>query len=186
MTASRDQATEPAVDATERTVAFYPGSFDPLTNGHVDIILRGLRTFEGVIVALTHNVSKQPLFSLQERKSFIEEVFADVERVQVVIFEGLMVHAARAHGARNVLRGLRGVADFEYEFQLATMNKTLEPEIETVFLMTEKSHAFVSSKLVREVAGLGGDVSQLVPSVVARALEERFGPPRSRHTINGS
>ena len=154
--------------------AFYPGSFDPLTIGHVNLVVRGLRVFEHVVVALAHNVNKKSMFTLDERKLLIEEVFVDEPRVSVVIFEGLMVEAARHHQAAAVLRGLRGVADFEYEFQLSTMNNLLMPQLETVFLMTEKSHFFVSSNLVREVASLGGDVSALVPAPVLRALATKF------------
>lgn len=157
------------------TIAFYPGSFDPLTIGHVNLVERGLRVFDRVVVAMAHNVNKKPMFSLDERRAMIEAVFAGEPRVKVVTFEGLMIEAAKAQGATTVLRGLRGVADFEYEFQLATMNNLLSPQLETVFLMTEKSHFFVSSNLVREVASLGGDVSPLVPAPVLKALYARLG-----------
>jgi pantetheine-phosphate adenylyltransferase len=160
-----------------KTIAFYPGSFDPLTNGHVNLVERGLRVFDEVVVALAHNVNKKAMFSFEERRALIEQVFAGEPRVRVSQFEGLMVEAARAVGATAVLRGLRGVADFEYEFQMATMNSLLAPQIETVFLMTEKSHFFVSSNLVREVAALGGDVAPLVPPLVLRALQVRLGTP---------
>ncbi|MFZ4577257.1 MAG: pantetheine-phosphate adenylyltransferase [Myxococcota bacterium] len=155
------------------TVAFYPGSFDPLTIGHMNIIERGLRVFDRVIVALARNVEKQPMFTLAERKSLIEECFLYDPRVTVLVFDGLMVEAARLSGASVVLRGVRGVADFEYEFQMSTMNNLLAPQLETIFMMTEKGHFFISSKLVREVAGLGGDVSPLVPPQVFRALQEK-------------
>lgn len=157
------------------TIAFYPGSFDPLTIGHVNLVERGLRVFDRVVVAMAHNVNKKAMFSLDERRAMIEEVFAGEPRVTVVTFEGLMIEAAKAQGATTVLRGLRGVADFEYEFQLATMNNLLSPQLETVFLMTEKSHFFVSSNLVREVASLGGDVSPLVPAPVLQALYAKIG-----------
>lgn len=156
------------------TTAFYPGSFDPITIGHVNIIERGLRVFDRLIVALAHNVNKKPLFSFDERKHFIEQCFPNESRIEVVIFEGLMVEAARQAGATAVLRGLRGVADFEYEFQMSTMNNLLSPQLETVFMMTEKGHFFVSSQLVREVASLGGDVSPLVPAPVWPALQARI------------
>lgn len=156
-------------------VAFYPGSFDPMTIGHINLIERGLRVFDSVVVALAQNVNKKSMFTLDERKALIEEVFAHDKRVTVVTFEGLMVEAARKNGASAVVRGLRGVADFEYEFQLSTMNNLLAPQLETVFLMTEKSHFFVSSNLVREVASLGGDVSQLVPGPVLRELAAKLG-----------
>ncbi len=155
------------------TIAFYPGSFDPLTNGHVNIIERGLRVFDHVIVAMARNVHKQPMFTLLERQALVRSCFAGETRVEVMLFEGLMVEAARSVGATAVLRGLRGVADFESEFQMATMNNLLSPQLETVFMMTEKSHFFVSSHLVREVAGLGGDVTALVPAVVCEALQKR-------------
>lgn len=155
------------------TIAFYPGSFDPLTNGHKDIVERALTVFDRVIIALAENVSKTALFSLEERRSLVLQTF-ESDRVSVVIFEGLMVHAAAAHSATAVLRGLRGVSDFEYEFQLATMNKTLSPGLETVFMMTEKHHFYVSSKLVREVASLGGDIREVVPPHIATALEAKF------------
>ncbi len=157
------------------TIAFYPGSFDPLTIGHVNLVERGLRVFDRVVVAMAHNVNKKAMFMLDERRAMIEEVFAGEPRVKVVTFEGLMIEAAKAQGATTVLRGLRGVADFEYEFQLATMNNLLSPQLETVFLMTEKSHFFVSSNLVREVASLGGDVSPLVPAPVLQALLAKLG-----------
>lgn len=157
------------------TIAFYPGSFDPLTNGHVNMVERGLRVFDRVVVALAHNVNKRSMFTLQERRDMVQEIFATEPRVQVMVFEGLMVSAAKAAGATAVLRGLRGVADFEYEFQMATMNSLLNDQLETVFLMTEKSHFFVSSNLVREVASLGGDVSALVPAPVLQSLQARVG-----------
>jgi pantetheine-phosphate adenylyltransferase len=163
--------------ARHSSAAFYPGSFDPMTNGHVDIVRRALRVFDRVIVAVARNSSKKPMFSMEERRDLVEAIFADEPRVEVAFFETLTVQAALSHGASVILRGLRGVSDFEYEFQLATMNKTLEPRIETLFLMTEKQNFYVSSKLVREVASLGGDVSELVPPLVHRALIERLGPP---------
>ena len=156
------------------TIAFYPGSFDPLTNGHLNIIQRALRVFDQVVVAMAQNVNKRAMFTLDERQALVKACFQDEPRVSVVKFEGLMVEAARAHHATAVLRGLRGVADFETEFQMATMNNVLAPSLETVFMMTEKSHFFVSSHLVREVASLGGDISPLVPEPVNVALRERM------------
>ena len=161
--------------AANHTIAFYPGSFDPLTNGHLNIIHRGLRVFDQVVVAMAQNVNKRPMFTLEERRSMVEQCFLDESRGSVGLFEGLMVHAALRPGATAVLRGLRGVADFETEFQMATMNNVLAPSLETVFMMTEKSHFFVSSHLVREVASLGGDITPLVPEAVSRALRERLG-----------
>ncbi|HAN31715.1 MAG TPA: pantetheine-phosphate adenylyltransferase [Myxococcales bacterium] len=150
--------------------AFYPGSFDPITNGHIDIMRRGLNVFDRVIVGLAQNISKQAFFTLEERIELIETVFANDSRVSVIRFDGLMVNAAVAVDAQAVMRGLRSVADFEYELQLATMNKKLVPTLETVFLMTEGDTFHVSSKLVREVASLGGSVSDLVPPAVQGAL----------------
>ncbi len=161
-----------------KRIAFYPGSFDPITNGHVNVVQRGLKMFDQVIIALAQNVSKTGLFTLEERQAIIREVFCDQPEVEVLVFDGLMVNAAENAGAQVVLRGLRGVTDFEYEFQLATMNKRLLPELETVFLMTERDNFHVSSKLVREVASLGGDVSGLVPPLVDRALTRRFTPSK--------
>ncbi len=159
---------------TAETVAFYPGSFDPPTNGHINIIERGLSVFDRVVVALARNVNKQPLFTLEERVEMMRRAFAHEPNVQVLIFEGLMVNAAQECDTTAVLRGLRGVSDFEYEFQLATMNKSLAPDLETVFMMTEKGNSHVSSKLVREVASLGGDVSGVVPGFVREALLARL------------
>lgn len=155
-------------------IAFYPGSFDPITNGHVGIVRRGLRLFDRVIIGLLQNHSKTPLFDLERRKELIEAVFAGEDAVEVQVFSGLMVEAAIDAGASAVLRGLRGVADFDYELQLSTMNKRLAPRLETVFLMTEAEHFHVSSKLVREVAKLGGDVTGVVPKVVDDALQAHF------------
>lgn len=163
---------------TSQRVAFYPGSFDPLTNGHKDIVERALTIFDRVIIALAQNVSKTGLFTLDERLALVRETFPS-DAVDVVIFDGLMVEAAAAHGASAVVRGLRGVSDFEYEFQLATMNKTLSPGLETIFMMTEKHNFYVSSKLVREVASLGGDVSTVVPEHIDRALAAKFASTRN-------
>jgi pantetheine-phosphate adenylyltransferase len=158
----------------KRTQAFYPGSFDPITNGHVGIVRRGLNFFDHIVIGLLQNPSKTALFDLATRMELTEAVFKDEPRVEVRVFSGLMVDAARAAGAVAVLRGLRGVADFDYELQLSTMNKRLSPDLETVFLMTEAEHFHVSSKLVREVAALGGDVTSVVPEVVREALLRRF------------
>ncbi len=154
--------------------AFYPGSFDPITNGHVGIVTRGLRVFDRVVIGLLRNISKTPLFELEERAALTRAVFADQPRVEVRTFGGLMVEAARDAGAVAVLRGLRGVADFDYELQLSTMNTRLAPELETVYLMTERENFHVSSKLVREVAEFGGDVSSVVPPLVTEALARKF------------
>ncbi|MCI0573096.1 MAG: pantetheine-phosphate adenylyltransferase [Myxococcaceae bacterium] len=156
-------------------VALYPGSFDPLTQGHVSIIQRGLTMFDRLVVAVANNPKKTPLFSVEERESFIREaVGADGARVEVDSFSGLLVDYARSRGVSVVLRGLRAVSDFEYEFQLANMNRRLARNIETVFMMTGEDYFYVSSQLIREVASFGGDVSGMVPECVLKALRARF------------
>ncbi len=151
-------------------VAIYPGSFDPLTNGHVAIIQRGLNLFDRLIVSVANNPQKQPLFTVAERKGFILEAVKSDPRVEVDSFDGLLVEYARRRGVHTVLRGLRAVSDFDYEFQLANMNRKLLPEFESVFVMTGEDYFYVSSRLVREVAIFGGDVTGLVPAHVASAL----------------
>ena len=151
-------------------VAIYPGSFDPLTNGHVAIIHRGLNLFDRLIVSVANNPQKQPLFTVAERKGFILEAVKSDPRVEVDSFDGLLVEYARRRGVHTVLRGLRAVSDFDYEFQLANMNRKLLPEFESVFVMTGEDYFYVSSRLVREVAIFGGDVTGLVPAHVASAL----------------
>ena len=155
-------------------VAIYPGSFDPLTNGHLSLIHRGLRLFDKLIVAVAHNPKKVPLFSKEERVQLIRDAVAD-PRVEIETFEGLMVNYAQRRGVNVVLRGLRAVSDFEYEFQLANMNRKLHPELETVFVMTGEDYFYISSQIVREAASLGGDVTGLVPENVLRKLREKFG-----------
>lgn len=151
-------------------VAIYPGSFDPLTNGHVSIIRRGISVFDQVIVAVAHNVRKSSaLFSVEERVALIKAVFGQ-DNVQVDQFSGLLVDYADRKGCSIVLRGLRAMSDFEYEFQIASMNRRLKPDIETVFMMTEESQFYVSSRLVKEIAIHGGDVSSLVPPQIATEL----------------
>jgi pantetheine-phosphate adenylyltransferase len=158
---------------TERVV-IYPGSFDPITNGHVDIVQRALAMFDRVIVAIAENVRKAPLFSVEERKQHIREAVSDDSRVEVDAFEGLLVDYVQRRGARIVVRGLRALADFEYEFQLAHMNRRLGRGIDTVFLMTSEKDFYVASSLVKEVAQFGGDVAGLVPPGVHKALSEKF------------
>lgn len=153
--------------------AIYPGSFDPLTNGHLSIIQRGLTTFDRLIVAVLNNPRKQAMFTVEERKQLIREAFPD-PRVEVDAFQGLLVHYTRRKGVNLILRGLRAVSDFEYEFQLANMNRKLDPDFETVFMMTGQDSFYISSQLVREVASLGGDVAELVPPNVFRALRDKF------------
>ncbi len=161
--------------ATER-VAIYPGSFDPITNGHVDIIMRGAEIFDRIIVAILHNQEKQPFFTVDERVRMGREVFAGVATVEVKSFGGLLVEFARREGAHVIVRGLRAISDFEYEFQMALMNRRLAPEIETVFMMPAEAYTYTSSRLVREVFALGGPITGLVPGVVeARMRGTRRG-----------
>jgi pantetheine-phosphate adenylyltransferase len=159
------------------TSAIYPGSFDPITNGHVDIINRGLKVFEQVIVAVLENPKKRPLFTTKERVRMIQDIFASKKEVEVRAFDGLLVDFARAQGTRVVIRGLRAISDFEYEFQMALMNRSLAPDIETFFMMPSVNYSFLSSNLVREVAGLGGSVEGLVPPSVARKLRNKVRGP---------
>ncbi len=151
-------------------VAIYPGSFDPITNGHVDIIMRGAAIFDRIIVAVLHNLEKAPLFSVGERVQMAREVFAGEPKVAVETFDGLLVEFARQRGAQVIVRGLRAVSDFEYEFQMALMNRRLAPEIETVFMMPAESYTYISSRLIREVFALGGPIAGLVPEVVEARL----------------
>ncbi len=157
-----------------RSMAVYPGTFDPITNGHADILRRALKLFDRVVVALADNPRKQPLFSLKERKRMIRQTLGNDPRVEVDSLSGLLVDYVRRRGAKFVIRGLRAVADFEYEFQFAHMNRQLAPEVETIFLMTNEDNFFVSSSLVREVAEMGGDISRVVPAVVLSALKKKF------------
>ena len=157
------------------TIAVYPGTFDPITNGHLDILERALRLFDHVIVTLATNQRKQPLFSAEERMQFIKDAIPHaVDRLRFEQFDGLLVDFCRANNATVIVRGLRALADFEYEFQFAHMNRRLAPGVDTVFFMTDERNHYVSSSLVKEVAGLGGDVNGLVPEAVVKALEAKY------------
>lgn len=158
-------------------LAICPGSFDPLTNGHVAIISRGLRLFDRVLVAVTINLRKQPLFSVEERKAMIHASFPNEPRIEIDALEGLLASWARDRGACAILRGLRAPSDFEYELQMAQMNRHLTPDLDTVFLPSEAAGSYVSSSLVKEVAILGGDISDLVPTHVAHALAAKQATP---------
>jgi pantetheine-phosphate adenylyltransferase len=158
----------------ECRIAVYPGTFDPVTNGHVYILQRSLKIFDRVIVAIAENVRKSPLFSIAERRAMIASAVASDPRVEVDAFSGLLMHYVRNQQATAVIRGLRALADFEYEFQAAHMNRHLAPEVETVFLMTSEESFYVSSSLVKEVALMGGDVSRMVPPSVAASLARKF------------
>jgi pantetheine-phosphate adenylyltransferase len=155
--------------------AVYPGTFDPITHGHTDLIERAAKRFGRVIVAIHHSTPKTPAFSWEERVELAQGVLADQENVIVEGFEGLLVDFVRSHQAGVILRGLRAVSDFEYEFQLASMNRHLAPEIETLFMTPDEHYAYVSSSLVREIAALGGDVSGFVHKNVVAALKQRLG-----------
>ena len=156
-------------------LAVFPGSFDPLTNGHVDIILRSAHLFERVIVAVLVNAEKKPLFSSAERVAIVREVFREYANVEVESFDGLLVEYAKRRRASAIIRGLRAVSDFEYEFQMALMNRHLEPTLETVFMMPAEQYTYLSSRLIKEVFQLGGEVRGLVPAAVERAMREKHG-----------
>jgi pantetheine-phosphate adenylyltransferase len=159
------------------SLAVFPGSFDPITNGHLDIVDRGLAVFDRVRMAILVNAEKQPLFSVEERVAIIRQVYRGNPRVDVDTFSGLLVDYAQKVGASVIIRGLRAISDFEYEFQMALMNRRLNPQIETVFMMPAESYSYVSSRLVKEVFHLGGRVRDLVPAVVEERLHERYGTP---------
>lgn len=162
-------------DTAMSETVIYPGTFDPITNGHIDLVQRASRLFDRVLIAIAASPGKQPYFSLEERVAMANVVFTDQPEVEVCGFDSLLMDFVKAQGARVILRGLRAVSDFEYEFQLASMNRTLDPSIETIFLTPAQQHAYVSSSLVNEIASLGGDVSAFVPPVVVNALEDRHG-----------
>lgn len=153
--------------------AVYPGTFDPLTRGHEDLVRRASRLFGTLVVGVADSRAKRTFFSLEERVAIAREVLGDIENVQVVGFAGLLINFIREHGARVVLRGLRAVSDFEYEFQLAGMNRSLHPELETIFLTPSEQHMFISATLVREIAQLGGDVSKFVDPRVEARLKQK-------------
>jgi pantetheine-phosphate adenylyltransferase len=156
-----------------KVVAIYPGSFDPITNGHLDLIERGSALFDKLIVAILRNEEKQALFTVEERIEMLNEVIHSFPNVEVASFDGLLVDYAAECGASVILRGIRAVSDYEYELQMALMNRRLRPEMETVFLMAGEAHSFISSRLVKEVIGLGGNISGLVPPSVEGRLRKR-------------
>jgi pantetheine-phosphate adenylyltransferase len=160
----------------KKVTAIYPGTFDPPTNGHLDLIERGSKIFDQLIVAILRNADKAPLFSLSERRLMLETLTQDFKNVRVDTFDGLMVEYAGKVKATAVLRGIRAVSDYEYELQMALMNRKLQPELETVFMMPAVKYSFLSSRLVREVAQLGGSVEHLVPEMVEQRLKEKLDP----------
>ena len=154
--------------------AIYPGSFDPVTNGHLDVVERARKLFDEVIVAVAHNDEKQPLFPLKERLDLLQETVGKISNVRIAQFEGLLVEFAKVEKAGAVIRGLRAVSDFEFEFQMALMNRKLNADVETIFLMPTEDYTYLSSRIVKEIARLGGDVSAFVPLGVAEALTRKF------------
>jgi pantetheine-phosphate adenylyltransferase len=159
-----------------KRVAVYPGTFDPVTNGHLDLVERASRQFDRLIMAILRHDEKQPVFSLEERMGLLRDAVGRYPNVEVDAFHGLLVDYAGRVGAQTIVRGLRALSDFEYELQMAMMNRRLAPGLETVFLMPSEAYAYLSSRLVREVARLGGDLTGLVPEQVVAALRQRLGP----------
>ncbi len=157
-----------------RKVEIYPGSFDPFTNGHINIIERGVKVFDNIIVAIAHNTSKKTTFTIEERVEIIREVFQNRPEVKVDYFQGLLVEYAKKMGTNIVLRGMRTVSDFEYELQMALSNKTLYPEIETIFMVTEGTYSYISSSLIKEIITLGGSAKEMIPEIVEKKLREKL------------
>jgi pantetheine-phosphate adenylyltransferase len=155
--------------------AIYPGSFDPVTNGHLDVIDRARKLFDEVIVAVAHNDQKQPLFTLEERLAFLQGTIGALDKVEIAPLDGLLVDFAVAREATAVIRGLRAVSDFEFEFQMALMNRKLEATVETIFLMPKEEYTYLSSRIVKEIARLGGNVEEFLPAQVAAALRAKLG-----------
>jgi pantetheine-phosphate adenylyltransferase len=166
--------TEPRSDAVAGAVAIYPGSFDPITSGHLDVIERGSKMFSRVIVAILQNEAKQPLFSVAERMEMLRGSLEGFTGVEVDTFQGLLADYAMAKGARVILRGIRAISDYEYELQMALMNRRLQPGLETIFLPASETYSFISSKLVKEVISLGGNITGLVPPLVEERLRRRI------------
>ncbi len=155
-------------------IAIYPGSFDPITMGHADIVKRAAAVFDKVIVAVSINSQKVPLFSIEERVELAKEVFADYKNVEVATFSGLLAEFAKSVGAKTIIKGLRAVSDFEYEFQMAHMNKKLNPDVETMFMMSNQKYSYLSSSIVKEVGKLGGDLTDLVPELIIDVIYKRL------------
>lgn len=161
----------------KQAIAVYPGSFDPLTYGHLDILNRSLELFDKIIIAVALNIEKTGLFTFEERAALIRASVKDNASIIVDSFHGLLVDYVKKVNARFVIRGLRAMSDFEYEFQMASMNRNLDTDMDTIFMMTSKDYFFVSSRTIKEVAGFGGNVTEFVPEAVEKALKEKFGRP---------
>jgi pantetheine-phosphate adenylyltransferase len=157
-----------------KIIAFYPGTFDPITNGHTDLVRRACRIFDGVVIAVAANPEKQPMFTLDERVTLAREVLSDVKGVKIIGFDNLLIDCVRENGAQVILRGLRAVSDFEYEFQMAGMNRRLADDIETVFMTPSERDTFISASLVKQIATLGGDVAEFVDTRVVAALAKKI------------
>jgi pantetheine-phosphate adenylyltransferase len=164
-------------------IAIYPGSFDPITNGHLDLIQRGSVMFDKLIVSILKNETKEPLFSVEERMEMLREVVRDYANVEVDSFHGLLVDHAAAHSAIVLLRGIRAISDYEYELQMALMNRRLRPDIETIFMMANETYSFISSRLVKEVFGLGGKITGLVPPSVEERMQRRMSKISNRGAV---
>jgi len=162
-----------ASEARKQVIAIYPGSFDPVTNGHLDLIERGAQIFDQLIVAIARNLEKDPLFAVKERVEMLEAVTFELKNVEVAVFDGLLMNFAREQDASVILRGIRAVSDYEYELQMAMMNRKIEPQIETVFMLPGEAYSYLSSRLVKELARLGGPVKGLVPPLVEERLRAK-------------
>lgn len=158
----------------KKRIAIYPGTFDPFTNGHLDLVERGLVIFDEVIVALTQSPKKKPLFSIEERISMLKKSLKSYDRVKIEVFNGLLVEYVKSKKGIAIIRGLRAVSDFEYELQMALMNRRLHPKIETVFMMPSEEYSFLTATIVKEVASFGGDIKELVPEPIEKALKKKF------------
>ncbi len=169
----------------KHVIAIYPGSFDPPTNGHLDLVQRGSEIFDELIVAVLRNPDKEPLFTIGERCAMLRELTAGLDNVRIDVFEGLLVDYATKTGARALLRGIRAISDYEYELQMALMNRKLDPRMETVFMMPAEAYSYVSSRLVKEIAHLGGSIHGLVPDLVEKRLQQKLASIRKQPRKRG-
>jgi len=170
----KSPSQQPTRSEAATRIAIYPGTFDPITLGHVDVVKRGLKLFDRIVVGVAENPNKNPLFDLKTRLMMVKATFADEPRVEAVHFSGLLVDLAHQHRATALLRGLRAASDFEYEFQMAAMNRRLDADLESVFVMAREDYTFVSSRFIREISAMGGDVAELVPEAVVEQLQTLF------------